>query len=67
VLFASGNSSWLPATTHSAIRLKHMIALYRYMEFRPPYQKPAGDVLAGKTVEALNHFARQAGAGPMLR
>jgi hypothetical protein len=35
----------------------YMSAHYRYSRFRPPYQKPAGDVLAVKAVEILNRFA----------
>ena len=37
---------------------EYMSAHYRYSRFRPPYQKPAGDVLAIKGVEILNRFAK---------
>ena len=36
---------------------EYMSAHYRYSRFRPPYQKPAGDVLAIRAVEILNRFA----------
>jgi len=36
---------------------EYMSAPHRYSRFRPPYQKPAGDVLALKAVEILNRFA----------
>ncbi len=40
---------------------EYMSAHYRYSKFRPPYEKPGGDVLAIKAVEILNRFARRAG------
>ena len=36
---------------------EYMSAHYRYSRFRPPYQKPAGDVLAIQAIEILNRFA----------
>jgi hypothetical protein len=36
---------------------EYMSAHYRYSKFRPPYEKPAGDVLALNAVEMLNRFA----------
>jgi hypothetical protein len=36
---------------------EYMSAHYRNSKYRPPYQKPAGDVLATKGVEILNRFA----------
>ncbi|MDY0165338.1 MAG: hypothetical protein RBS80_02280 [Thermoguttaceae bacterium] len=39
---------------------EYMSAFYRYSEFRPPYRKPAGDVLADKTVEVFARFLEQA-------
>lgn len=36
---------------------EYMSAHYRYSRFRPPYQKPAGDVLAIRGAEVLNRFA----------
>jgi hypothetical protein len=41
---------------------EYMSAHYRYSKFRPPYQKPAGDVLAIKGVELLNRFAQNGNA-----
>jgi len=35
---------------------EYMSAFYRYSEFRPPYQKPAGDVLADKATEVFERF-----------
>jgi hypothetical protein len=35
----------------------YMSAHYRYSRFRPPYQKPAGDVLAVQAIETLKRFA----------
>jgi len=32
-------------------------AHYRYSKFRPPYAKPAGDLLANKAIETLNQMA----------
>lgn len=37
---------------------EYMSAHYRYTKFRPPFKKPAGDVLADKGVEILNRFAK---------
>ncbi|MBI5775593.1 MAG: hypothetical protein HZA89_17885 [Verrucomicrobia bacterium] len=37
---------------------EYQSAHYRYSKFRPPYAKPAGDVVAIKAVEILNRFAR---------
>ena len=37
---------------------EYQSAHYRYSKFRPPYQKPAGDVLATKAVEVLNRLAK---------
>lgn len=39
---------------------EYMSAFYRYTEFRPPYRKPAGDVLADKATEVLERFAGRA-------
>ncbi len=36
---------------------EYQSAHYRYSKFRPPYAKPAGDVIAIKAVEILNRFA----------
>jgi len=33
-----------------------MSAFYRYTEFRPPYRKPAGDVLADRATEVFERF-----------
>ena len=35
---------------------EYMSAHYRYSRFRPPYAKPAGDVLAVRAVEVLKRF-----------
>jgi hypothetical protein len=35
-----------------------MSAHHRYTKFRPPFKKPAGDVLADKGIEVLNRFAK---------
>jgi hypothetical protein len=37
---------------------EYMSAHYRYSRFRPPYARPAGDVLAFRAVEVLNRFAQ---------
>lgn len=37
---------------------EYQSAHYRYSKFRPPYAKPAGDVIAVKAVEVLNQFAQ---------
>jgi hypothetical protein len=37
---------------------EYMSAHYRYTKFRPPFKKPAGDVLADKGIEILNRFAK---------
>ena len=37
---------------------EYQSAHYRYSKFRPPYAKPAGDVVAVKAVEILNRFAK---------
>lgn len=37
---------------------EYMSAHYRYTKFRPPFRKPAGDVLADKAIEILNRFAK---------
>lgn len=36
---------------------EYMSAFYRYTKFRPPYRKPAGDVLVDCAVDALRLFA----------
>ena len=36
---------------------EYMSAHYRYTKFRPPFRKPAGDVMADKGVEILRRFA----------
>lgn len=36
---------------------EYMSAFYRYTRYRPPLQKPAGDVIADRAVELLNQFA----------
>lgn len=35
---------------------EYMSAFYRYTKFRPPYKKPAGDVLADRAIEVLERF-----------
>ncbi len=42
---------------------EYMSAFYRYTKFRPPFKKPAGDVLADKGIEILERFA---GNDPVL-
>jgi len=37
---------------------EYMSAHYRYTKFRPPFKKPAGDVIADKAIEILNRFAK---------
>jgi hypothetical protein len=37
---------------------EYMSAHYRYSKFRPPYAKPAGDVIAIQAVETLRRFAK---------
>jgi hypothetical protein len=37
---------------------EYMSAHYRYTKFRPPFRKPAGDVMADKGVEILRRFAK---------
>ncbi len=37
---------------------EYMSANYRYSKFRPPYAKPAGDVIAIQALETLNRFAK---------
>jgi len=39
---------------------EYMSAHYRYTKYRPPFKKPAGDVLADKGIETLNRFAKDA-------
>lgn len=36
---------------------EYMSANYRYSKFRPPYAKPAGDVIATQALETLRRFA----------
>lgn len=38
---------------------EYMSSFYRYSDFRPPLQKPAGDVLADEAVRILNRFAKE--------
>ncbi|NLX96524.1 MAG: hypothetical protein GXY83_10145 [Rhodopirellula sp.] len=35
---------------------EYMSAFYRYTKFRPPYKKPAGDVLAQRAIQVLRRF-----------
>lgn len=37
---------------------EYMSAHYRYSRFRPPYAKPAGDVIAVQALKTLNRFAK---------
>jgi hypothetical protein len=37
---------------------EYMSAHYRYSKFRPPYRKPAGDVVAVRALEILHGFAK---------
>ena len=37
---------------------EYMSAHYRYTKYRPPFRKPAGDILADKGIEILNRFAK---------
>jgi len=37
---------------------EYMSAHYRYSKFRPPYAKPAGDVIAIQALETLSRFAK---------
>ena len=39
---------------------EYMSSFYRYTRFRPPFKRPAGDVLAEKAVEILQEFAASA-------
>ncbi len=41
---------------------EYMSSFYRYTKFRPPYKKPAGDVLAQQATEVLRRFAQADGA-----
>jgi hypothetical protein len=38
---------------------EYMSAFYRYTKFRPPLEKPAGDVMAARAVEVLTRFAEE--------
>ena len=38
---------------------EYMSAFYRYTKYRPPLEKPAGDVLAERAVEILRRFAEE--------
>lgn len=38
---------------------EYMSSFYRYSKFRPPFRKPAGDVLAEQAVKILSRFARE--------
>ncbi|MBL7038177.1 MAG: hypothetical protein ISR77_06075 [Pirellulaceae bacterium] len=38
---------------------EYMSAFYRYTKFRPPLEKPAGDVMAERAVEVLSRFAKE--------
>ncbi len=38
---------------------EYMSSFYRYTQFRPPYRKPAGDVLAHQAVKTLKKFAKR--------
>ncbi len=38
---------------------EYMSAFHRYTKFRPPFAKPAGDVLADEAVEILEGFAKE--------
>jgi hypothetical protein len=38
---------------------EYMSSFYRYTKYRPPFAKPAGDVLAQRATEALRRFAKE--------
>ena len=54
--YANINIGYLTDSANTGDR-EYMSAFYRYTKSRPPYAKPAGDVLADKGVEILNRFA----------
>ena len=38
---------------------EYMSAFYRYTKFRPPFAKPAGDVLADEAGKILDSFQKE--------
>jgi hypothetical protein len=38
---------------------EYMSAFYRYTRHRPPYRKPAGDVIASRALDILDRFAKE--------
>lgn len=44
--------------SHNTGDREYMSAFYRYTRFRPPFAKPAGDVLANRAVEIIKDFWR---------
>ncbi len=54
--YVNGSHGYLTDSANTGDR-EYMSAFYRYTRFRPPYAKPAGDVIADRVAEILNGFA----------
>ena len=54
--YTNGSHAYITDAANTGDR-EYMSAFYRYTKFRPPYEKPAGDVMAARAVEILNRFA----------
>jgi len=53
--YVNGSHGYLTDSANTGDR-EYMSSFYRYTRFRPPYAKPAGDVLADCAVEVLRNF-----------
>lgn len=59
--YANVSYSYLTDAPNTGDR-EYMSSNYRYTEFRPPYRKPAGDVLADRATDVFERFAARGDA-----
>ncbi len=56
--YVNGSHGYVTDSANTGDR-EYMSAFYRYTQFRPPYAKPAGDVVADRAAEMLRGFWKQ--------
>lgn len=55
--YTNGSHGYVTDSANTGDR-EYMSAFYRYTKFRPPFAKPAGDVMADRAVEILQAFGK---------
>jgi hypothetical protein len=56
--YVNGSHGYLTDSANTGDQ-EYMSSFYRYTRFRPPYAKPAGDVLADRAAEILRSFLKK--------